>query len=138
MNKINGKNLEALKAYYGVKPKQTEKEEKKEDVEAVKEFETRKVEASALDAAAAQIWGAQLSKVDKSDDATEKRIEQAFANSPFMAALNEFQGIEEDFVAFAMANVVGVNHEKLANHMKKPLSEETAIGVAAYMNTLTA
>lgn len=141
MTRINNNNLENLKALYGAyETKKTNKEEKKEPAKAVQEFEGKKVEASALDAVAAQIWGAQLAKVDITDGAVEKRIEEAFANSPFMATLNELQGIEEevDFVSFAMANITGVNHSKLAKYLAKPLSEETASGVVQYFDKLTA
>ena len=72
---------------------------------------------------------AQFAKVDTSDEATAKRLEQAFAGSAFMAALDELQ-VGEDFVAFAMANVVGVNHNKLAKYLEKPLHQETIQGVA--------
>ncbi len=141
MNKINNNNLEALKVYYGAaQAKKPEKEEKREEVKKAEEFQPKQVEASALDAAAAQIWGAQLSKIDVSDEATKKRIAEAFANAPFMKALNEMQDIEEDFdfVKFAQANITGVNHAKLAKYLAKPLSAETAQGTQAFIDTLTA
>ena len=139
MNKINHSNLEAVKAFYGnVQPKKTEKEQKKEETKPVKEFETKKVEASALDAVAAQNWGAQLSKIDKSEEATARRIEQAFAGSAFMKSLNELQGFEQDFAAFAMANITGVDKAKLEKHLEKPLSRETQEGLIKYFNTLIA
>ena len=139
MNKINNKNLEALKVYLGAtQGKKAVKEEKQQETEVVKEFETKKVQASALDAAAAQNWGAQLSKVDVSDAAVERRMAEAFANAPFMKALDELQGIERefDFVKFAQANITGVNHEKLAKYLAKPLHQETVAGVNRFVNML--
>ena len=137
MNKVNNQNLEALKAYYSVKPKKAEKDEKKEEVQTQKQFETREVEASALDAAAAQIWGAQLSKVDKSDVATQKRLEQAMANSTFMASLDKLQGTDKefDFAAYAMANITGVNLKKLSTYLQQPLSAQTQKGVITYLDS---
>ena len=139
MNKINNQNLEALKVFLGnTKGKQEVKEEKQEKVEAKKEFEAKKVEASALDAAAAQNWGAQLSKIDVSDEAVERRMAAAFANAPFMKALDELQGFEDeiDFVAFAQRNIQGVNHAKLAKYLAQPLHQETVEGVNKFMETL--
>lgn len=139
MNKINHNNLETVKTYLGnVQSKKTEKEEKKEETKLVKEFEPKKVEASALDAVAAQILGTQLSKIDKSDEATSKRIEQAFAGSAFMKSLNELQGFEQDFTAFAMANITGVDKVKLGKYLEKPLSENTKDGIKNYFNKLIA
>lgn len=144
MNKVNGnggnkQNVEALKAYYeALSSKRANKEEKAQEAKPVINFTgTEKVEASALDATAAQIWGVQLSKVDKSDAATQKRIEQYF-NTPFMAKLDELQGIEpeDNFAAYAMANVKGVDHDKLAKYMDKPLGEETASGVTEFLDAL--
>ena len=80
MTKVNGNggdksNLEALKAYYeALNTKKAGKEEKTQEAKPVVNFKTEKVEASALDATAAQIWGVQLSKVDKSDAATTKEL----------------------------------------------------------------
>lgn len=125
MNKINQKNLENLQAFYGAySTKKAAKEEKKEDIKKSDEFQPKKVEANALDVLAAQNKAAQFAKVDTSDAATEKRLEQAFANSAFMKSLDELQ-TGEDFVAFAMANITGVNHNKLAKYLNKPLSEDT-------------
>ena len=141
MNRINQNNLEALKVYFGAKQaKKAEVEEKQEKTEAVKDFEVKKVEASALDAVAAQIWGAQLSKVDVSDNAVAKRMEEAFANAPFMKALNELQGIDEeiDFVTFAQASITGVDHAKLAKYLQQPLHQETLDKMANLEKTLTA
>lgn len=140
MNKINNQNLEALKVYLGsTQGKKAVKEEKQEKVEAKKEFETKKVEASALDATAAQNKGALLSKIDVSDAATEKRLAEAFANAPFMKALDELQGFEEtDFVAFAQKNITGVNHDKLAKYLAKPLHQETVEGTNRFIEMLTA
>lgn len=144
MTKVNGNggdrtNLEALKAYYeALNTKRAGKEEKAQEAKPVINFTgTEKVEASALDATAAQIWGVQLSKVDKSDAATQKRIEQYF-NTPFMEKLDELQGIEpeDNFAAYAMANVKGVDHDKLAKYMDKPLGEETASGVTEFLDAL--
>ncbi len=139
MTKVNGnggnnQNLEALKAYYeALNTKKADKETKAAGAKA-----PQKVQASALDAAAAQIWGIQLTKgVDKSEAATAKRLEQAFASSSFMASLNDLQGIEEDFTAYAMANIKGVDREKLAKYMSKPLSAETAAGVCELADKLT-
>lgn len=131
MNRINNKNLDALQAYWNTKSKKLEKEETKEETKIVKEFEAKKVEASALDALANQMIGAQLSKVDTSDSSTEKRLEQAFANAPFMKTLNELQGFEEDtnFVEFAKSNMSGVNFEKLSKYLEKPLHNETINGI---------
>lgn len=130
MNKINQKNLENLQAFYGAyQAKKTGKEEKKEEVKPQKEFQPKKVEANALDVLAAQNR-AGMAKVDTSDAAVERRLEQAFANSAFMKSLDELQE-GEDFVAFAMANVTGVDHEKLAKYLNKPLSAETIAMIAA-------
>ncbi len=130
MNKINRNNLENLNALYSAyNSKKTVEEEKNEPVEEVKEFEAKKVEANALDLIAAQNK-AQFGKLDKSDAATEKRLEQAFANSAFMKSLNDLQGFEdESFVTFAMANITGVNHKKLAEYLNKPLSADTVAKV---------
>lgn len=141
MNKINQNNLEALKVHLGASQnKKAVNKEKQEKTETVKEFEPKKVEASALDAVAAQNWGAQLSKIDVSDAAVERRMAEMFANAPFMKALNELNGIEEefDFVKFAQNNIVGVNHAKLAKHLEKPLSQETQSGLVKTFDMLTA
>ena len=157
MTKVNGNggdktNLEALKAYYeALNTKKAGKEEKAQEAKPVVSFKTEKVEASALDATAAQIWGVQLSKVDKSEAATTKklskvdkseaattkRIEQYF-NTPFMASLDELQGIEaeDNFAAYAMANVKGVDPDKFAKYMNKPLGQETAAGVTEFLDAL--
>lgn len=144
MNKVNGNsenNLEALRAYYqGLRAKKTVKEEKSAETKPAVDNSTKSVEASALDATAAQIWGVQLSKVDKSDAATSRRLEKVLSeNNPFMAKLNKLQGISEpadEFVAYAMANVKGVDTDKLAKYMNKPLSEETAQGAAEFLDAL--
>lgn len=131
MNKINQKNLENLQAFYGAyNTKKAGKEEKKEEVKQQEDFQPKKVEANALDVLAAQNKAAQFAKVDTSDAAVEKRLEQAFANSAFMKSLDELQD-GEDFVAFAMANITGVDHEKLAKYLNKPLSAETIAMIAA-------
>ena len=144
MNKVNGnggnkQNVEVLKAYYdALSARKAAKEEKADNAKPVINFTgTEKVEASALDATAAQIWGVQLSKVDKSEAATQRRIEQYF-NTPFMSKLNELQGIEaeDNFAAYAMANVKGVDPDKLAKYMDKPLGEETAAGVTEFLDAL--
>lgn len=141
MTKINNNNLEALKVFYGAKQtKKAETEDQKERIEEnVKEFEPKKVQASALDAVAAQIWGAQLSKVDVSDAAVEKRMAELFANSPFMKALDEIhEGHEEiDFVEFAQKNIQGVNHDKLAKYLAKGLAVETQADLAKVADNLT-
>lgn len=126
MNKINRNNLENLKALYGAynTNKKAVEDEKKEPVKEAKEFEAKKVDANALDLIAAQNK-AQFAKIDTSDEATAKRLEQAFTGSAFMQSLDELQGFENDFVAFAMANITGVNHNKLAKHLEKPLHQET-------------
>lgn len=126
MNKINRNNLENLKALYGAynTNKKAVEDEKKEPVKEAKEFEAKKVDANALDLIAAQNK-AQLNKVDISEEATAKRLEQAFTGSAFMQSLDELQGFENDFVAFAMANITGVDHNKLAKHLEKPLHQET-------------
>ena len=138
MNKINQNNLEALKVYLGsTKGKKAVDKNQQEKTETVKEFEPKKVEASALDAAAAQNWGAQLSKIDVSDAAVERRMAEAFANAPFMKALDELQGFEDDdFVKFAQANIVGVNHDKLAKYLAKPLHQETIEGTKNFIEIL--
>lgn len=126
MNRINGNNLENLKALYGAyNTKKAVKEDKKETVKEVKEFEAKKVDVNALDVLAAQNK-VQLNKVDTSDAATEKRLQEAFANSSFMKALDKLQ--EDDFLAFAKANITGVNQEKLAKYLQKPLHQETIEG----------
>lgn len=126
MNRINGNNLENLKALYGAyNTKKAVKEDKKETVKEVKEFEAKKVDANVLDVLAAQNK-VQLNKVDTSDAATEKRLQEAFANSSFMKALDELQ--EDDFLAFAKANITGVNQEKLNKYLQKPLHQETIEG----------
>ena len=140
MNKINQNNLEALKVHLrNAQTKKASKEEKQKETEVVKQFETKKVEASALDAAAAQNWGAQLSKIDVSDEAVSKRMEAAFKNAPFMKALDELQGFEEemDFVKYAQASIVGVNHAKLAKYLNQPLHEEVVVGVNRFIDKLT-
>ncbi len=143
MTKVNGNggdktNLEALKSYYeALNAKKAGKEEKTAAAKPVVNFKTEKVEASALDATAAQIWGVQLSKTDKSDAATTKRIEQYF-NTPFMASLDELQGIEanDDFASYAMSNIKGVDSDKFAKYMSKPLGQETAAGVTEFLDAL--
>jgi hypothetical protein len=140
MNKINNNNLESIKAYYALQSKKSTKEEKQEEVKPVKEFETKKVDANALDLLAVQNQ-AGLAKVDTSDAAVEKRLQEAFANSTFMQSLNEMQGFEEDdndFVNFAMANITGVNQDKLAKYLAMPLSQETVNGVANLAEVLIA
>ena len=138
MNRINNKNLEALQAYWNKPTKKTEKEETKEEAKVAKEVETKKVQASALDALANQMIGAQLSKIDTSDIATEKRLEQAFANAPFMKALNDLQGLEEEFnfVEYAKNNMSGVNFEKLSKYLEKPLHYETVGGIENFNKVL--
>ena len=143
MTKVNGNdktNLDALKAYYeALNTKKAKKEEKTTEAKPVAEFKPETVEASALDATAAQIWGIQLSKnVDKSDAATTKRLEQAFASSRFMAALDDLQGVEEDFTTFELANAKGCDPEKLGKYLKKPLSESTVKGFSAIADALVA
>lgn len=139
MNRINQKNLENLQAFYGnYQAKKAGKEEKKDEVKPAEEFQPKKVEANALDVLAAQNKAAQLGKLDTSDAATEKRLQEAFANSAFMNSLNELQGFEEDFAAFAMANITGVNHEKLAKYLNKPLNPETVAGTQKIAETLIA
>jgi hypothetical protein len=129
MTKINNNNLDAIKAYYALQAnKKANKEEKQEEAKPVVGYEPKKVDVSALDATAAQIWGVQLSKVDTSDAAVEKRLEQAFANSSFMQSLDELVG-DDDFVSYAQANMTGVNQEKLAKYLNKPLSQETTNGL---------
>ena len=141
MNKVNGNggdksNLEALKAYYeALQTKKAGKDEKTEGAKPVVNFKTEKVQASALDATAAQIWGVQLSNINKSEAATTKRIEQYF-NTPFMESLDELQGIEPDFAQYAMANIKGVDPDKLAKYMDKPLGAETAAGVTEFLDAL--
>ena len=141
MNKVNGNggdksNLEALKAYYeALQTKKAGKDEKTEGAKPVVNFKTEKVQASALDATAAQMWGVQLSNINKSEAATTKRIEQYF-NTPFMESLDELQGIEPDFAQYAMANIKGVDPDKLAKYMDKPLGEETAAGVTEFLDAL--
>ena len=141
MTKINNKNLEALQVFYGAKnAKKAEVEEKQqEQVESKKEFEPKKVQASALDAIAAQNWGAQLSKVDTSDAAVEKRIAEAMANSKFMQKLDEIFDEREniDFVEFAQKNIQGVNHDKLAKYLAKGLSSETRGSIEKIADKLT-
>ena len=140
MNKINNNNLEALKVLYGTKQtKKIEVEEKQEKAEGVKEFETKKVQASALDAAAAQNWGAQLSKIDVSDAAVERRMAELFANSPFMKALDDLNGQPEtfDFIQFAQKNISGVNQDKLAKYLGKGLSAETQGNLVKVADKLT-
>ena len=143
MTKVNGNdktNLDALKAYYeALNTKKAKKEDKTTEAKPVAEFKPETVEASALDATAAQIWGIQLSKnVDKSDVATTKRLEQAFASSGFMAALDYLQGVDEDFTTFALASATACDPEKLGKYLKKPLSESTTTGFSAIAETLVA
>lgn len=145
MTKVNGnggdkQNIDALKAYYeALNTKRAKKEEKTEEIKSNLDFKPEKVEASALDVTAAQIWGIQLSKsVDKSDAATTKRLEQAFAGSAFMAALDDLQGIDDDFSSFAYANVKGCDKEKLAKYLNKSLSEETVAGFSQLTEALIA
>lgn len=145
MTKVNGnggekQNIDALKAYYeALGNKRAQKKEKTSETKPVVEFKTEKVEASALDATAAQIWGIQLSKgIDKSDVATSKRLEQAFAGSAFMAALDDLQGFEDDFTTFALASAKACDTEKLAKYLNKPLSESTVGGLAQIADVLVA
>lgn len=143
MTKVNGNdktNLDALKAYYeALNTKKAKKEDKTTEAKPVAEFKPETVEASALDATAAQIWGIQLSKnVDKSDVATTKRLEQAFASSGFMAALDDLQGVDGDFTTFALASATACDPEKLGKYLKKPLSESTTTGFSAIAETLVA
>lgn len=138
-NDGNGQNVNELKAYYeAIRAKNAGKQEEVKEVKPVLDFKPEKVEVSALDATAAQIWGVQLSKVDKSDEATTRRMEQAFATSQFMASLDDLQGIkaDDDFASFAFANVKGVDPDKLQRYMGKPLGEETANGMLEFMNAL--
>ena len=138
MNKINQNSLDALKVYFGAKQaKKPEIEEKREKTEEVKEFEVKKVEASALDAVAAQNWGAQLSKIDVSDAAVERRMAEAFANAPFMKSLDELFDEEVDFVTFAQKNITGVDNSKLAKYLQKPLHTETIKAMAKFEQALT-
>lgn len=142
MTKINNNsNLEALKAFYGTKQtKKAEAENQKERIEeGAKDFEPKKVQASALEAVAAQNWGAQLSKIDVSDAAVERRMAELFANSPFMKALDDLNGEREeiDFVEFAQKNIQGVNHDKLAKYLGKGLSQETQKGLIVTADRLT-
>ena len=145
MTKVNGnggekQNIDALKAYYeALSSKRAKKEEKVAETKVTTEFKPENVEASALDATASQIWGIQLSKgVDKSDSATTRRLEQAFAGSAFMSALDDLQGVDKDFTTFAYANVKGCDKDKLAKYLNKPLSEETANGFAKFADALVA
>lgn len=145
MTKVNGnggekQNIDALKAYYeALSSKRAKKEEKVAETKVTTEFKPENVEASALDATASQIWGIQLSKgVDKSDSATTRRLEQAFAGSAFMSALDDLQGVDKDFTTFAYANVKGCDKDKLAKYLNKPLSEETANGFAKLADALVA
>ena len=138
-NDGNGQNVNELKAYYeAIRAKNAGKQEEVKEVKPVLDFKPEKVEVSALDATAAQIWGVQLSNVDKSDKATTKRMEQAFATSQFMASLDELQGIEQenDFASFAFANIKGDDPDKLQRYMGKPLGEETANGMLGFLNAL--
>ena len=141
MTKINNQNLEALQVFYGAKQskKANIEEKQQEKTEAVKEFETKKVQASALDAIAAQNWGAQLSKVDTSEAAVEKRLANAIENSPFMKKLDEiFDEREEiNFTEFAQKNIQGVNHDKLAKYLAKGLSVETQRNMEKIADNLT-
>ena len=112
MTKVNGNggdktNLEALKAYYeALNTKKAGKEEKAQEAKPVVSFKT-------------------------------ERIEQYF-NTPFMASLDELQGIEaeDNFAAYAMANVKGVDPDKFAKYMNKPLGQETAAGVTEFLDAL--
>ena len=141
MNKINNNNLEALKIFYSAKQaKKAETEEKQQEhVEGAKEFEPKKVQASALEALAAQNLGAQLSKVDTSDAAVEKRLSEAIANSPFMKALDDIFEDENDvdFVKFAFANIKGADQDKLAKYLEKGLSIETEGKIRQVTDSLT-
>ena len=138
-NDGNGQNVNELTAYYeAIRARKAGKQEDVKEVKPTVDFKPEKVEVSALDATAAQIWGVQLSKVDKSDEATTRRMEQAFATSQFMASLDDLQGIkaDDDFASFAFANVKGVDPDKLQRYMGKPLGEETANGMLEFMNAL--
>ena len=53
-----------------------------------------------------------------------------------MESLDELQGIEPDFAQYAMANIKGVDPDKLAKYMDKPLGEETAAGVTEFLDAL--
>lgn len=100
----------------------------------------KKVDVSALDATAAQIWGIQLTKAtDTSEKATRARMELAMKNDPFFTALNELQGIEStDFASFALANIKGVDADKLNKHLNRAVSQETRQGVSELMDLMLA
>lgn len=144
-NKItgNGKqtDLKALQAYYeALQAKKNEKDQKTEQKTTAKK-EIKKVDVSALDATAAQIWGIQLTKsTDTSEKATRARMELAMKNDPFFKALNDLHGIEEDgsFMSFALANIKGVDTDKLNKHLNRAVSNETQQGVAELMNLMLA
>ncbi|MFQ8625146.1 MAG: hypothetical protein ACLSA2_01040 [Candidatus Gastranaerophilaceae bacterium] len=92
-----------------------------------------------MDATAAQIWGIQLTKsTDTSEKATRARMELAMKNDPFFTALNDLQGIEEDgsFMSFALANIKGVDTDKLNKHLNRAVSRETQQGVAELMDLM--
>ncbi len=144
-NKVtgNGKqtDLKALQAYYeALQAKKNEKEQKAEQKTTAK-AEVKKVDVSALDATAAQIWGIQLTKAtDTSEKATRARMELAMKNDPFFTALNDLQGIEEntDFASFALANIKGVDTDKLNKHLNRAVSQETQQGVSELMDLMLA
>ena len=143
-NKVtgNGKrtDLKALQAYYeALQAKKNEKEQKTEQKTTAK-AEVKKVDVSALDVTAAQIWGIQLTKAtDTSEKATRARMELAMKNDPFFTALNELQGIEStDFASFALANIKGVDADKLNKHLNRAVSQETRQGVSELMDLMLA
>ncbi len=119
-----------------LKSKNTENPQKVQSTDIPLVTSKSEVTTSALDATAAQIWGVHLANVDKSEAATAKRMELAFETDPFMTTLAELQGIEPDFTSFAMANIQGVDHDKLNRHMQHPLNPETEAGIGAYMDTM--
>ena len=136
INGNDGTNLNAVNVHYETSnPKKAKKEEKTTNTKPF--FTPKQVEVSALDATAAQIWGIQLSKnVNKSDDVIANRLEQAFASSKFMAALDDLQGVGGDFPnTIALARATACDPEKLGKYLKKPLSESTTAGFSSIAET---
>lgn len=109
--------------------------EVKEEIPVGKTPEVKEVKASALEATAAQIWGIQLSKVDKSDEATFARLEKTMPK--FLTGLDKEFGYDTDITAQLMAFAKGCDPDKLNRHMQKPVDETTTDGIAAVLDFAT-
>ena len=127
-------NLNSVKGYQLNKNVEQKKaEETKEEVRVV---EQKKAEADGLNALGLQNL-AFLKKTNVSDKATAKRIEEGFKT--FLPELDKAFGIENemDFASFAMANIRGVDPDKMAKHMNKDVSESTKAVLPGLVDRMT-